>query len=241
MPKPMMPVVAPLGAGRMPRPNFDPLVPELRFLTDPPGDGGGAAGDPAEPGDAGGDTGGDGAAGGQGGKPGDGDQDEKLGDSGLKALQAERKAHQQQKARADRLQKQLDQISNTAQSDGTKDGGDADDGAGSGSAANNGEPGPSVAQLQADLAAAQAAQARMQVALDNGIPSALAARLRGDTAEEMLADWTDNLQPLVASGRAGGPNKAGVHRYAGHPSTNETSGQALGLAEAERRFGSKET
>lgn len=240
MPKTITPVVAPLGAGRMPRPNFDPLVPELRFLTDPPGDGGGAAGDPAEPSEDAGDDGGDGAAGGQRGTPGDGDQDEKLGDSGLKALQAERKAHQQQKARADRLQKQLDRIGNNAQSGGAKDGGDAGDGAGAEAAADRGESGPSVEQLQADLAAARADQARMQVALDNGIPPALAARLRGDTAEEMLADWTDNLQPLVGGGRAGGP-KAGVHRYAGHPSTNETSGQALGLAEAERRFGSKET
>lgn len=54
-------------------------------------------------------------------------------------------------------------------------------------------------QLEGDLTAAQKTALRYEIALDKGIPKTLAARLQGDTREEMEAD-AEELKTLAGVG-----------------------------------------
>lgn len=154
--------------------------PWLRFFTDA-GDGSGGAG--------GGTGNGDGDQGtGTGTGQSDSGGDEKLGEAGLRALQAERAARAAaEKTAADALAK-VQEMENAKLSDLER------------------------AQNEAAAAKAAAEQAtatalRYEVAAEKGLPLALAARLQGSTKEELAAD-AESLKALVGTGerRLPGPD-----------------------------------
>lgn len=112
---------------------------------------------------------------------GDGD-DEKLGEAGLKALQAERDARKQAEDQLKAIQKQIDDAKKTAE-----------------------EKAAEALQEAQKAATENATKAlRYEVAAEKGLPLALASRLTGSTKEELLAD-ADTLKSLIPAGAPGAP------------------------------------
>lgn len=103
--------------------------------------------------------------------------DESLGEGGKKALEAERKAHAAAKRDLAAMAKKLQDIEDAKLSETDKLRKDA-----------------ATAAEQATATAAE--NLRLRFANDNGVPSALADRLRGTTAEEIAADWA-TLKPTL--------------------------------------------
>lgn len=120
--------------------------------------------------------------------------DKPLGESGLRALQAERDARAAlEKKLADLEKANTDKFAaiaaalGVAPTDPAKS--DAD------------KLAEQVAQIQAQLATSEAARMRAEVAAAKGLPPALAARLQGSTADELAAD-ADALLALMPAGTA---------------------------------------
>lgn len=124
-------------------------------------------------------------------------EDEKLGEGGLKALQAERAARAAAEKRANDAQAALDAERNAA----------------------------AVARQEADAAKVEAL--KYQVAVEQGVPVSLAGRLVGTTREELEADAktvkasltptfvppTDPSQGKDQGGKGGGTVEAGKELY----------------------------
>lgn len=102
-----------------------------------------------------------------------------LGDSGKKALDAERKARRDAERRATDLESRLKTIEDKDKSETER------------LTEEN-------ARLQKALGTATVAETRMRVALDKGLTATLAKRLVGDTEEELTAD-ADELLSLRES------------------------------------------
>lgn len=83
------------------------------------------------------------------------------------------------------------------------------------------------------IAAGQSQALRFEVALDKGLPKALAVRLQGSTKAELEADADELLKLAPAAAGQQPPADLGQGRRA----PIATSGFAAGKAEAARRFG----
>ncbi|MGV9744600.1 hypothetical protein ACWDTG_06760 [Rhodococcus zopfii] len=110
--------------------------------------------------------------------------DAPLGEPGLRALQAERDAHAEANRKVADLQRQLDEINAAKLSDLER----------AQQAAQAAAEAQQAAQNTASAKAAEAA--RWRFAATNGVPAAWVERLRGDTDEELAADW-ESLKPTL--------------------------------------------
>ena len=114
----------------------------------------------------------------------DGD-DGKLGANGLKALEAERAANKASRKQIAELQAKLKEYEDANKTEAEK-------------------TAERLATLEKDNAASRSRAERLEVALDKGLPKALAARLQGSTREELEAD-ADELLKLVGEQKPASP------------------------------------
>lgn len=108
-----------------------------------------------------------------------------LGANGLKALEAERAANKASKKQIAELQAKLKEYEDANKSEAEK-------------------TAERLATLEKDNAASRSRAERLEVALDKGLPKALAARLQGSTREELEAD-ADELLKLVGEQKPASP------------------------------------
>ena len=108
-----------------------------------------------------------------------------LGANGLKALEAERAANKASKKQIAELQAKLKEYEDVNKSEAEK-------------------TAERLATLEKDNAASRSRAERLEVALDKGLPKALAARLQGSTREELEAD-ADELLKLVGEQKPASP------------------------------------
>ncbi len=109
-------------------------------------------------------------------------------------------------------------------------------------------------EAKREAAESTARALRLEVALDKGLPKALAVRLVGSTQEELEAD-ADSLKALLGhsgtgtngDGQGGTPSPSTSTSRVPRPDpsqgskqTSPPSGRDAGLAEARRRFGNRE-
>lgn len=114
----------------------------------------------------------------------DGDEG-KLGANGLKALEAERAANKASRKQIAELQAKLKEYEDANKTEAEK-------------------TAERLAALEKTSAESQSRAERLEVALDKGLPKALAARLQGSTREELEAD-ADELLKLVGEQKPASP------------------------------------
>lgn len=120
-------------------------------------------------------------------KKDDPEPDDDLGDSGKRALAAERRAKREAEQKAKDLEARLKELEDKDKSEGEK-------------------LAAKLAAAEKDAADAKAAVLRYEVAGEKGLTPAQARRLVGTTKEELLADADDFLEALKpAGGGSGGP------------------------------------
>lgn len=108
-----------------------------------------------------------------------------LGANGLKALEAERAANKASKKQIAELQAKLKEYEDANKTEAEK-------------------TAERLTALEKDNAASRSRAERLEVALDKGLPKALAARLQGSTREELEAD-ADELLKLVGEQKPASP------------------------------------
>lgn len=108
-----------------------------------------------------------------------------LGAAGLKALEAERAANKASKKQIAELQAKLKEYEDANKTEAEK-------------------TAERLATLEKDNAASRSRAERLEVALDKGLPKALAARLQGSTREELESD-ADELLKLVGEQKPASP------------------------------------
>ncbi|WP_052066600.1 hypothetical protein [Rhodococcoides fascians] len=140
---------------------FEERYPRLRFFTEPEGGAGGDNGGGAGAGGSGDPDGGKGA--------GAGDGDDQLGEGGKKALEAEREANKDLRAKL----KEFEDGKLTADQKLQRDAEESK---------------TKVGQLEADNGKLTLENGRLRAALTEGLPVDWADRVRGETDEEMQAD-----------------------------------------------------
>ena len=104
-------------------------------------------------------------------------QDEPLGEGGLKALKAEREANKAAKAKIAEYETKIKAFEDRDKTEAEK-------------------TAEKLSQLEKDSQTSAAKALRLEVALDKGLPKALATRLQGSTKEELESD-ADTLLSLV--------------------------------------------
>jgi hypothetical protein len=102
-----------------------------------------------------------------------------------------------------------------------------------------------LGQHEQELAKERLARFRVEVASEKGLSPAQAKRLNGATREELAADADEILQlfPVAAGSGTAGPQAGGLRpdRSQGNRGGQAMSGRDAGLAEAQKRFGTKST
>lgn len=195
--------------------------PHLRFFTAEVGEGGsagaGQSGETDPSGQAGDQPTGDGD-GGKDDSTGTSDQDdEPLGEAGLKALQRERAAVKAEREARQQLEAKIQEFENAAKSDEEKkaDAAEAER--------------KQYEETAAELAQAKAMNLRYEVAAAKGIDMKLAGRLSGDSREALEKD-ADALLELIGTPRQPQPDRSAGR--GGEPvkprSLNEAIGQHYG-------------
>lgn len=186
--------------------------PHLRFFTAETGGEGG--GDPTD------DSAG---SGGQEGdeKPAE-DEDEPLGEAGLKALhrereaaKAEREARREQEKQIQEMTERLKQFEDAAKTEEEKQAEAAE------------EARKQAEQTATELASAKAMNLRYEVAADKGIDIKLAHRLAGSTREELEKD-ADALKELIGSPAPQAPRPDPSAGRGGEPMKPRTLNEAIG-------------
>lgn len=117
--------------------------------------------------------------------PHDEPDDDKLGEGGMKALKAEREAHKAATAHIKELEAKLKAYEDRDKSEAEK-------------------TAERLAKLEEDSKTGTAKAMRYEIALDKGLPKALAERLQGSTREELEAD-ADELLKLVGEQKPASP------------------------------------
>lgn len=107
------------------------------------------------------------------------DGDGALGDGGMKALKAEREANKANRAKISELEAKLKEFVDRDKTEAEK-------------------TAEKLAGLEKSNERNAAKALRLEIAIDKGLPKALAARLQGSTREELEAD-ADNLMQLVSA------------------------------------------
>ena len=119
------------------------------------------------------------------GAHGNEEHDDELRAAGRKALEAERAANKASKKQIAELQAKLKEYEDANKTEAEK-------------------TAERLAAIEKDNAASRSRAERLEVALDKGLPKALAARLQGSTREELEAD-ADELLKLVGEQKPASP------------------------------------
>lgn len=148
------------------------------------------------------------------------DDDEKLREPGLKALQAEREAREQAEKSAKALQDQLDAIAAEKLTDEQKRQKATED-------ALSAQAGADAAR-----AAAEEQATRWRFAAVNGVPTQWVDRLQGATEEELAADW-EALKPTLNLGAPPVPKGTHVPGVGNQPPAPASLDAQISAAQAE--------
>lgn len=191
--------------------------PHLRFFTAEVGQGGsagtGESGQPDPSDQAGDQPHGDGNAGKNGETGEDDSDDEPLGEAGLKALHRERAAVKAEREARQKLEAKIQEFENAAKTDDEKKAEAAE------------AERKQVEETAAALAQAQALNLRYEVAADKGIDMKLAARLSGESREDLEKD-ADALLELIGTPRVPRPDPSAGR--GGEPVKPRSLNEAIG-------------